>query len=153
MCSIPQGKECSMHLLIVSGCQWGIVPADWKLSSISSLPGEQLLCAWVWVERRGTVDTVCRCQSRWRGAPREENVGDKGCVFLWVTIYQYWLCFLSFFLSPPISQSYFQHSAVLCDCDVSHTQLCSWNYSTNAGELVYHLCDQVDWSDQNLQET
>lgn len=38
VCSIPQGKECSMHLLLVSGCQWRTVPADWKLSSLSSLP-------------------------------------------------------------------------------------------------------------------
>lgn len=62
VCVLHSWRKGVLHASCgVSGCQWRMVPADWKLSSISSLPEEQLLCAQLWVQRRGTVGTACRC--------------------------------------------------------------------------------------------
>lgn len=64
ICVLSSLRKGALHAS--SSCLWMPVknsPADWKLSSISSLPEEQLLCAQVWVGRRGTLDTVCRCRT------------------------------------------------------------------------------------------
>lgn len=46
VCVLNSSRKGVLHAFsLVSGCQWRIVPVDWKPSSISSLPEEQLLCA------------------------------------------------------------------------------------------------------------